>query len=272
MESTRPELIDCHLHLQDPELSPHLDGVIARAREAGVARMIVNGTSEDDWPAVRDLARDRDGIVPCFGIHPWFAGECSPFWRRNLREFLESTPSGVGEIGLDRWVEHRDEEAQEEVFRGQLELACRLERPVTIHCLKAWSWLLRVLRQSRFVPDAMHVHAYGGAVKHVEPLLELGVHFSFAGNVLRSDRKRARAALQAVPLDRLLLETDAPDMPPPAAYRERDLRDPDGKVLNEPANLPAIARGLAEIRGESPELLAVATTANARRVFGDLIA
>jgi TatD DNase family protein len=272
MELTRAELIDCHLHLQDPELRPHLDEVIARARAVGVARLIVNSTSEDDWPAVRELARDREDVVPCFGIHPWFASECSPHWRRNLREILESTPSGVGEIGLDRWVEHRDEDAQEEIFRGQLEIACRLERPVTIHGLKAWGWLVRVLQRARFVPDVMHVHAYGGAVKHVEPLLELGAYFSFAGDVLRSDRKQGRVALRAVPLDRLLLETDAPDMPPPTAYRERDLRDVDGKLLNEPANLPAIVRGLAEIRGEDPRSLAVATTANARRVFGDLIA
>jgi TatD DNase family protein len=265
-------LIDAHLHLQDPELAPHLEAVLERAQSAGVERLVVNGTSEDDWSVVREMAARHPAVVPCFGLHPWFATERSGRWRRKLREFLESVPSAVGEIGLDRWVKTRDEDAQEEVFRVQLALARKLGRPVTIHCLKAWEWMMRVLRDEASLPAGMHFHAFGGPLAVIEPLLAEGAYFSFAGNVLEPRRTRARAALAAMPLERLLLESDAPDMPPPAAYRPHVLRDAEGRLLNEPANLPAVVRGLAELKGVSPERLAEATTENARRFFGALLA
>ncbi|MBN2491433.1 MAG: TatD family hydrolase [Planctomycetes bacterium] len=264
-------LIDAHLHLQDPELQPHLEGVLARAATAGVERLVVNGTSEDDWSAVRELAAEHPSVVPCFGVHPWFATERSGRWRQRLREFLESVPSAVGEIGLDRWVTPRDEAAQEELFRAQLALARKLARPVTIHCLKAWDWMMRVLRDEPSLEAGMHFHAFDGPVAVIEPLLAEGACFSFAGNVLAPGRKRARAALAALPLERLLLESDAPDMPPPPAYRTHELRDAEGRILNEPANLGAVVRGLAELKGVAPERLAEATTENARRFFGEIL-
>src|SRR5688572_21737445 len=131
-------LTDCHLHLQDPPLLDRLEEVLVRARRAGVAAFVTNGTTEADWPEVARIAGRFPEVVPCFGLHPWFVAERSPRWLEELERHLRLVPSGVGEIGLDRWKQGLDERAQEEVFRAQLDLARRLGRPAMIHCVKAW--------------------------------------------------------------------------------------------------------------------------------------
>jgi TatD DNase family protein len=265
-------LIDAHLHLQDARLAPHLEGVLARAEQAGVARMVVNGTSEADWPEVHALAERHPAVVPAFGLHPWCVTDRTERWLAALEDRLRAVPSVVGEIGLDRWITPRDEASQEECFRAQLDLARRLARPVTVHCLRAWDWLMRVLESEPPLPAGFHLHAYGGPRELIEPLVARGAWFSVAGNILAPDRARARQVLAAIPDDRLLLETDAPDMPPPRSCRVHDLRGPDGKALNEPANLAAMLDGLARARCVTPEALAETTTRNARAFFGALLA
>lgn len=257
-------LIDAHNHLQEEVLVPYVDGVVQRARRAGVGEMWCNGTAEDDWQAVLDLARAHPGIVPFFGLHPWFVKERSPDWLAELERFLDSAPSGVGEIGLDRMVTGADEPAQEEVFRAQVELARRRGLPVTIHCLKAWGWMLEVLRDLGPSLPPMLIHAYSGAAELIQPLTRLGAYFSFAGSVLDERHLRARAALQTVPLDRLLLETDAPALLPPEPHRQYVLVI-DDQTYNEPANLPAIVEGVAGLLEMPACRLADLTAENAAR-------
>lgn len=256
-------LIDAHNHLQEEVLVPYVGGVIERARRAGVGEMWCNGTAEDDWQAVLDLAVAHREIVPFFGLHPWFVKERSGIWLSELERFLEAVPSGVGEIGLDRMVKGADAPGQEEVFRAQLDLARRRGLPVTIHCLKAWGWLLEVLRDLTPSLPPMLMHAYGGAAELIRPLTDLGAYFSFAGSVLDERHLRARAALQAVPLDRLLIETDAPALLPPEPYRPHTLLTDDGQTYNEPANLVAIAEGVAGLLGMPAQRLVELTAENA---------
>ena len=258
-------LIDVHNHLQEEVLIPYVDGVIDRARRAGVGEMWCNGTAEDDWQAVLDLATAHREIVPFFGLHPWFVKDRSPDWLAKLESFLDAAPSGIGEIGLDRHIPDRDEPAQEEVFRAQLCLARDRNLPVAVHCLKAWGWLMQVLTDMPSLPP-MLIHAYGGSAELVQPLTKLGAYFSFGGGVLGQNHLRARAALQAVPLERLLLETDAPALPPPDPYRPHILVTADGAVYNEPANLPAIAEGIAGLLGMSLERIVEITGENAARL------
>lgn len=260
-------LIDSHLHLQDPNLLPDCQAILQRAAQAGVVRFICNGTCEADWPLVAQLARQHPPIIPCFGLHPWHVNQRSEHWASALERFLDQIPSGVGEIGLDRWIEGRDEPAQEQVFRLQLQLARQRRRPVMIHCLRAWGWLMDVLKSEAVLPGGFLLHAYGGPVELIGPLAERGAYFSFAGNVFEAKRASARAALAAVPLDRLLIETDAPDMLPPPEYRLHTLRGPDGKLHNEPANLPAILRGAAQLRSMPEGQLAQTLWQNAHRFF-----
>lgn len=263
-------LVDAHAHLQEEVLEEHLPGVMARAADAGVRWIVCNGTHENDWAQTAAIARTYSGVAPCFGLHPWFVSERSPEWLGRLEERLLAVPSGVGEIGLDRWHEPRDEAAQEVVFRQQLALARRLERPVVIHCLRAWGWLMEVLREVDVPPAGMLLHAYGGPPDLIRPLAGMGGFFSFAGDVLDERRRRKREALRAVPLDRLLIETDAPAMLPPESARPYVVRGAEGEVWNEPANLPAILEGIASLLGLAPERLADLTRQNAERLFGGI--
>src|SRR5512146_2502705 len=98
----RPPLIDVHLHLADPALGADLAGVLQRAGEAGIGRMVCNGTCEEDWPRVLELSERHRAVVPCFGLHPWFVSARSKAWRDTLEQYLDKVPSAVGEIGLDR--------------------------------------------------------------------------------------------------------------------------------------------------------------------------
>ncbi|MFI5378077.1 MAG: TatD family hydrolase [Tepidisphaerales bacterium] len=283
-------LIDAHLHLADPAFEDDLAAILAAARAAGVCHFVVNSTGPGDWERVSQIARDHAGVIPCFGVHPWFVNSVPPAppaestvpdsagedtggtgdWLDQLEHRLRQQPSAVGEIGIDRWIEPRDEALQQEVFLAQLDLARKLHRPAMIHCLRAWGWLMDLLKAQPPLPAGILIHAYGGPVELIEPLVRHNAYLSFAGNIFEARRHAARAAAVAVPLDRLLVETDAPDMLPPPEYRATVHRH-DNEDRNHPANLPRILRGIAQLRGQSPDELAAAVFANARRLFGSLL-
>jgi len=261
-------LIDCHCHLQHPSFSEDRDAMMERARRAGVRAVVCNATSEKDWAAVADLRERYSEVIPCFGIHPWYLNGRSQDWEGKLIALLRQHPTAcVGEIGLDRWKTDRDERAQEAIFRAQLEIARELERPAMIHCLKAWGWLLDVLPQHRLVRPFM-LHAYGGPPELVEPLTRMGAYFSFAGNVLDEKKTKMRRSLVSMPVDRLLLETDSPDLAAPPDYLTYSKTDERGWVRNEPANLARIVTEVAQLRGEDPDWLAGRLWANATEVLG----
>lgn len=245
---------------------------MSRAQAAGVKLFICNGASQADWPTVLSLARSSKAIVPCFGVHPWYAAACTPYWLAELKHFLTAAPSGVGETGLDRYIEPRNEEAQIEVFRAQLTMAANLNRPITIHCVQAWGWMMETLQNHRPLPKRMLFHSYGGSVELIKPLAAMGGYFSYAGSALREKAVHRRAAMAATPLDRLLLETDSPDMVPPKRFcLATDGRTTDGKPRNEPANLSGIVRGAAEMLDVPQEELAQQVGRNVRNLFGDII-
>ena len=252
-------LFDAHNHLQDERLGGDPAAVIGRASAAHVARMAVNGSAPGDWEAVRALAERFPEVVPCYGLHPWYVAERGERWLDDLAVRLADPRSAVGEIGLDHVVEPRDEEAMADAFRTQLGLSRDLRRPAAIHCRRAWGRLMEILREAGPHPVGMIVHSYGGGPEQVRPLTALNVFFSFSGSVTYPNNQRGRAAAAAVPADRLLIETDAPDIPP-AGW-------PEG-ATHEPANLVRVAETVAQLRGLSLDDLAALTFANAERLFG----
>ena len=259
---------DAHNHLQDERFGARQSELLAEAGRAGIARMVVNGACESDWPQVLALARANPLVLPSFGYHPWYLHARTPDWLKNLTQFLDEVPSAVGEIGLDRWKPDLAYDGQEEVFIAQLRLAAERDLPVSIHCLQAWGRLHELLRCERRPSGGFVLHSYGGSAELVAPLAKLGAYFSFPGYFLQARKLRQRETFRQVPADRLLIETDAPDQPLPPEKILFPLADANGQPLNHPANLPAVYAGLAEFLGEPVESLAARVEENFLRVFG----
>jgi TatD DNase family protein len=277
---------DAHNHLQDEWLQPSRERVIAELRQAGVRAVVVNGTSEADWAVVEQLCRAPGPVrlQPSYGLHPWDVGNRTAGWEASLRNRLEADPrAGVGEIGLDQWMLERAKAddprlaglrraplaEQIEVLRRQLALATEGNRPTSIHCLDAFGPLHDTLRDSPRPRRGFLLHAYAGSAELAVQLVKLGAYFSFNGAFLDPRKHRLRAVYATIPLDRLLVETDAPAMPLPAARVRRALPPaPGGQAVNHPANVVAAYAGLAEWRGLAIEDLAAQIERNFGELFG----
>jgi len=256
------QLFDSHCHMQDPKLMSDAESVLGRAEKARVRHMVCCGSSEEDWPDVATLCGRYDALIPAFGLHPWYAARRSPGWLDALREMLgRFSRAGVGEIGIDHAIRDRNDREQEEVFRAQLELAAKLGRAASIHCRRGWETVLDILNHSPILSRGFVVHSYSGSVEMIEPLSKIGAFFSFSGSITRPANRRGAQAARAVPVDRLLIETDAPDILP--------LMENSTSTVNEPANLVHVLRALAAIRNTTEDEIAKHTYDNARRLFID---
>lgn len=259
---------DAHNHLQDERFTEDRARIVETALRAGIVRMVVNGSCEDDWPAVRDLARQFPQVLPSFGCHPWYLHERTARWQARLLEHLDNLPAAVGEIGLDRWKPGLSYDGQEDAFVWQLRLAAERNLPVSIHCLQAWGRLHELLSAHPRPARGFLLHSYGGSREMVAPLAALGAYFSFPGYFMHERKTRQRAAFAAVPLERLLLETDAPDQVPPEILTRLALRDSAGRAINHPANLVAVYEFMAAERGLPIDLFSRRIEENFLRLFG----
>ena len=264
------KLYDAHNHLQDDRFAGRQGELLAACEQAGIARMVVNGACESDWPQVLALAREHKMVLPSFGYHPWHVHERTPDWLKSLERFLDAVPGAVGEIGLDRWKPDLAYAGQEELFLAQLGIAAERNLPVSIHCLQAWGRLHELLRDHPRPPRGVVLHSFGGPAEMIPALAKLGAYFSFPGYFLNERKLRQRVTFKDVPQDRLLVETDAPDQLLPEEKNLHPLTDANGKPLNHPANLPAVYAGLAHFLGENLESFATRVEENFQGVFGGL--
>jgi TatD DNase family protein len=217
-------------------------------KAAGVSGCVVNATRESDWEAVAALAREFPGFVfPAYGIHPWFADTAEAGWEDRLRKRLEDDPQAtVGEVGVDGWVDFPGMDVQLPVFVKQAEIAAELGRVMTVHCLKAWEELFSAMDQAKGWPEKFLMHSFGGSIELAERLMKhKGVMFSFSGYFLQERKRKVLEVFKHLPKDRILLETDAPDMMPPEGHTEFPLCDD----VNHPANLRKIAEGFEKFLG-----------------------
>jgi TatD DNase family protein len=260
-------LFDAHNHIQDERIFPMLEQVLNRTRAAGVEKMAIKGCCEADWARVIEAVNNFDGACMAFGLHPWFISARSEGWKVLLEELLTTYPqASVGEIGIDHAISERNDAEQERVFLAQLDIARKFSRPVSIHCRQAWGRLIELLDQFGEFPRGMLIHCFGGSAEVVSELVKRGAYISFSGSITRPNSKRAGPAIRAVPDDRILLETDAPDIMPHNVDAESRLVA-KGAFLNEPANLRLVLAKAAELRGISEEALAELTFNNAERFF-----
>ena len=257
---------DAHNHLHDLRLGDP-EPVIATMRAAGITRCVVNATCEDDWPVIESLAdRHSDFILPAYGIHPWKAHLALPGWEDRLRVLLERRPMAiVGECGLDGWVESPALDIQTAVFEAQLALSRQLDRCVVIHCLKAWQPLFEAFDRVK-PPARFLLHSFNGSIEIARRLLPLGAFFSFSGHFLHPRKAAIVEMFRRLPPDRVLLETDAPDMLPPEEF----VTHPLSNGFNHPANLPAIAAAYAARQGMGLADLAAQQEHNYERCFSEI--
>ncbi|MCH1503762.1 TatD family hydrolase [bacterium] len=257
-------MIDAHLHLQDPRLLSEADTIVETCREVGISRLIVNGTRPDDWSIVTELAERFPEVHASFGLHPWYVNEAPTGWEALLEDCLHQGAVGVGEIGLDQWIRGYDIDLQKACFKSQLRMGVARQLPVTIHCLQAWGHLLECLQTEPLPGQGVLLHSYGGPVELIDAFVELGAYFSVSGYFFHERKRTALEALvERVPRERLLLETDAPDM----ALPDSDIRFSLAEA-NHPANLVAIYTKVADMLGYSRQNLVEQTRHNARRLFG----
>ncbi len=247
---------DAHNHLQDERLATSLDSILNELPRAGVKACVVNGTSEKDWPQVAALAKTHHWIIPAFGLHPWFVAARSPRWFDALRGFLDANPRAcVGEIGLDRWMENPNLPDQEEVFTRQLSLAAERNVAAAIHCLKAWGPLEAALKNNPRPTRGFLIHSYGGSAEMIPAFAKLGAYFSISGYFAHERKSAQREVFKQIPIDRLLVETDAPNMAPPP------------EMGTGPATIASIYQFAAKLRDMPLESFATQIEENFRRLY-----
>jgi TatD DNase family protein len=250
-------LFDSHSHFDAPEFDADRDAVLARAHAAGVTRQIVPAVTAAAWPKLRDVCAADTGLHAAYGLHPMYLAEHRPEHLIALREWIErECPVAVGECGLDFFVEDLDVEQQSFYFDGQLRLARDFGLPVIVHARRAVDQVMAAVR--RFAPLRGVVHSFSGSADQAKRLYELGFLIGLGGPVTYERANRLRTLAAQLPIDHLLLETDAPDQPDSGHRGQR----------NEPARLTTVCRTIAALRGVEPDVVARATSANAERLFG----
>ncbi len=249
-------LVDSHCHLDADAFDADRAAVVARARAAGVTRQVLPAVAAAGWPKLRAICAAGAGLFPAYGLHPMYLDVHRPEHLPQLRAWLDrERPVAVGECGLDFFVAGLDPQAQHDYFDGQLRLAREFDLPVIVHARRAVDAVLAAIK--RHGPLRGVVHSYSGSVEQARQLWQLGFLIGLGGPVTYDRANRLRGLAATMPLEYLLLETDAPDQPDVGIRGQR----------NEPARLPVVLDTIATLRDEDPALIAAATTANAERLF-----
>jgi TatD DNase family protein len=251
---------DTHCHLDAAEFGDTQTEIVMDAAAVGVRTLVVPSVALGNFAQVRDLCQRHSGCAPAYGIHPLYVAQSHPEDLLQLRQYLIAHhPVAVGEIGLDFFVEDFDQIRQEYFFVEQLKLAQEFDLPVLLHGRRAQDTVLKHLR--RFKVRGGIAHAFNGSRQQADEFIKLGFKLGFGGAMTHSRALRIRELAATLPMESIVLETDAPDIPPDFLAR--------GKP-NEPQYLPRIAQTLATLRDLSLDDVASATTRNALSVLPSL--
>ncbi|MCM5677976.1 TatD family hydrolase [Schlegelella sp. S2-27] len=261
--------IDTHAHLDAGEFSADLDDVVLRSRAAGVEHVVVPAVGVENLERVRALAHAHE-LAYSLGVHPLFAGTQPVDAVDRLQQSIERNLEdcrlvALGEIGLDLFTPDLDRQRQEYLYAEQLKLARRYALPVLLHSRRAVDAVLKQLRRIE-VPGGI-AHAFNGSEQQARFFIERGFKLGFGGALTFERALHIRRLAQRLPLDSLVMETDAPDIPPHWLYKTAEQRAAGETRRNEPAELPRIAQELATLRGMPLEELARHTSENARAVL-----
>ena len=252
----RPRLIDSHVHFDDSRFDADREAALQRAREAGVEAQIIPAIKAGWWPRLRDLCRRHQGLHATYGLHPMYLDDHRHAHLEELSGWVErEQPVAIGECGLDFYIEDPQPEQQQIYFEGQLNLARDTGLPVIIHARRSVEEVINTLRRYPGLRGVLH--SYSGSEQQAHKLIDMGFCLSFGGPVTYDRAKRLHRLVAKLPLDAILLETDAPDQPD---SRHRGQR-------NEPAYLPDVLQAVCRLRDLAPETVAEQTRENTRRLF-----
>lgn len=252
-------LVDTHAHLMDTAFDSDLSSVLARADAAGVAVIVCVGYDLASSRAAVELAATHHHLYATVGVHPNYLAAAPPDWLERLRELAHAPRVvAIGETGLDYYRTYTEPEQQRAGFAAQQALAAELDLPVVIHCREAEADVCRSLSASAPRRPAGVLHCFSGSLETMRLAVDTGYYISLAGTVTFKNAADLRAVASEVPLDRLVVETDAPYLSPVPWRGQR----------NEPARVQATASCLAEVRGVLLAEIERHTTANAGRLFG----
>ena len=267
MGAPQPLWIDTHCHLDAPEFERNLPEVIQTAAQKNVKAVLLPAVKAGDSQHVRELANQYSQLIPglvyTLGIHPLYTNQAQEADIAILEKEISQSLSdprfvGVGEIGLDYFVEGLDPHKQEYFFNAQLDLAQKFQLPVILHVRRSQDIILKALRR-RKIPGGI-AHAFNGSFQQAEQFIELGFKLGFGGAATYERALQIRRLLIELPISSIVTETDAPDIPPAWLRQE-------GLAFNEPAFLPRIGRTLASIRGVGEAHFALAVWRNAMQVL-----
>ncbi|MEP6908472.1 MAG: TatD family hydrolase [Pseudoxanthomonas sp.] len=249
-------LVDSHCHLDAPEFDTDRNAVMQRARAAGVVRQIVPAIDSAGWAKLKDISASNDGIFPAYGLHPMFLSRHLPQHLTQLGDWLaRETPVAVGECGLDYFIEGLDQEQQHLYFTGQRALAREFDLPVIVHARRAVDAVIAAVKRVGGLRGV--IHSFSGSTEQARQLWNLGFLLGIGGPVTYERANRLRGLVAEMPMEFLLLETDAPDQPDAEHRGER----------NEPGLLTVVCETVATLRGVHADEIAAATTSNAQRLF-----
>ena len=256
------QLIDTHTHLDFPDFDADRLQLLADSRALGVERMVVLGVYQSNWQRMWDLVQTDSQLHAAFGLHPVYLNEHRPEHVLELEQWLSRLAGhpqlcAVGEIGLDYFLPELDRDGQQQLFEAQLQLAADFKLPALLHVRRSHAQVIATLKRFKLQRGGI-VHAFAGSREEAREYIKLGFKLGLGGAATWPQALRLRKVIADLPLDAIVLETDAPDMAPAMYPNQR----------NSPQHLPDICRALAELMGISPEQLAKATTANACEVFG----
>jgi len=265
--SNRPLWVDTHCHLDAPELLANLPSILEESAQKGVQAILLPAVQASDFVHVKELAhqyaKQIPGLVYTLGIHPLYIQRAKESDLQVLQEAIEANLEdprfvGIGEIGLDYFVESLDPQRQDFFFQGQLDLAQQFQLPVVLHVRRSQDAILKALRQ-RTIPGGI-AHAFNGSFQQAEQFIDMNFKLGFGGAATYTRALQIRRLLKELPLDSIVTETDSPDIPP--AW----LRD-EGLEFNSPSYLPRIATELADIRGIGRDQFALAVMQNASQAL-----
>ncbi|MFS1288896.1 TatD family hydrolase [Pseudomonas piscis] len=256
------ELIDSHTHLDFPDFDADRTALLADSRARGVGRMVVLGVYQGNWQRVWDLVQGDPQLYAAFGLHPVYLDDHQPADLQHLGDWLARLAGhpqlcAVGEIGLDYFLQHLDRERQQALFEAQLQLAADFQLPALLHVRRSHAAVIATLKRFKLQRGGI-IHAFAGSREEAREYLKLGFKLGLGGAATWPQALRLRKVLAELPLEALVLETDAPDMAPAMYPNQR----------NSPQHLPEICAALATIIGVDAEHLASASTRNACAVFG----